>query len=548
MVSSQIEERVRETALASLLGQHPEALFAALGPDGFRIPMPAAVGIEEHQCIPLPVDRASMVDLVVPTDGITVITTWERACGQGMSIGAVRTRTAPDSLKTLVFIDLTHQHGVMLGVLTDRENEHDQVANSLDAQLLVPLSPRTATITKAWNAIITGFDDRATRMLGWAPKEVVGVRSIEFIHREDHERALANWMEMLGQKTSRRLRVRHQCKDGSWLWVELENALHDAPQQKDITVTTQITDISDEMAAHVALAQRERLFRRLAESLPFGLFQIHANGDIVYANERLTAVLGTQPASRLDAQLSTVVEQDRLLLDIALAQTLEHSIDRELEVDIRQPATGELRRCAVTLIGLTDQEGPAGALACLTDITESARMREELRAKATFDQLTGCYNRASTTALLDQALPAGAAAAAAAATTTGVVFVDLEKFKLVNDQYGHAAGDELLTYVGQTLTGQLRDTDVVGRLGGDEFLIICPELNDPGQLMVVAERVVTALRRPVALSCGTLHVGASIGVAYSVGHTESDALIAQADAAMYESKRQGDGKPVLYQA
>ena len=118
-----------------------------------------------------------------------------------------------------------------------------------------------------------------------------------------------------------------------------------------------------------------------------------------------------------------------------------------------------------------------GGVACLADITDAARMRAELEERATVDSLTGCLNRSSVIAAL-------AAMLGDASTTThcrtsragiAVVFVDFNQFKSVNDRFGHAVGDSLLAEVGARLRGVVRGDDVVGRLGGDEFLLVCRE-------------------------------------------------------------------------
>lgn len=541
MTENTTDAHVRDAALDALLSGHPEALVAALSPDGFRVVMPAQIGLPDHQVIPVPVDRATMIDLVASGDAMNVVAAWERAGRHGMAITTVHMRGTPEHPVTLTFIDARHRYGVWIGAFTEHDSATGLSGDALAGPLMVPLRPRTATIWKSSRAIITGIDDRTTRMLGWTAEQMVGLRSTEFIHPDDHERAVANWMEMLSKQQSQRVRLRHRRQDGGWLWVETEHLYQGADDPDDIVVVAQMSDISDEMAAHEAVTQREKLFRRLAESLPIGLLQVDEDGTLVYSNSRLAAILGIPAGATVGEQLATVVDQDRTALHAAFAEVLRHGADQTLEIDIQVPQTHERRRCSVTLIALTDDEGAPGALACVTDITDSARMREELKIKATFDDLTGCYNRASAMAVLDQALAAGAG-------KTGVVFVDLDQFKSVNDSLGHAAGDQLLTFAAHAIRSLLRDDDIVGRIGGDEFLLICQGLEGSGEALAIAERVSDALHQQVPLPEGPVGLRASIGVACSEPGVTSDTLIAHADAAMYESKQHRLGRPVLYGA
>jgi diguanylate cyclase (GGDEF)-like protein/PAS domain S-box-containing protein len=293
------------------------------------------------------------------------------------------------------------------------------------------------------------------------------------------------------------------------------------------------------MAFHEEVSRREQLFRRLAESLPTGVLQVDRDGRIVYANARVAAILGVEGAATLTEQFTSIEDQDRVRLETAVAAALSEGTDHEFDVDLQLPATREPRRCTATVVSLTRSEGCCGALVSIHDITDSARMQEELRARATYDALTGCLNRASVLAALEQALTWSHDQHAT------VIYIDLDKFKHVNDTLGHAAGDELLVHVATCLTGLLRDHDQVGRLGGDEFLVICQHLDNPAQAAAIADRIRALLHAPVTLTAGTVTPGASIGVAIGRTGTSCDDLVARADAAMYQSKRHAQGHVVV---
>ena len=129
------------------------------------------------------------------------------------------------------------------------------------------------------------------------------------------------------------------------------------------------------------------------------------------------------------------------------------------------------RYCSFNIRALTDDVGAVtGAMICVEDVTESVKAREELQALATFDAVTNCYNRASTMSALITMITANDIRGRPA-----VIFVDLDRFKEVNDAFGHVAGDEFLRVVAARLQRGVRSEDVVGRIGGDEFLVLCPE-------------------------------------------------------------------------
>jgi diguanylate cyclase (GGDEF)-like protein len=128
-----------------------------------------------------------------------------------------------------------------------------------------------------------------------------------------------------------------------------------------------------------------------------------------------------------------------------------------------------------------------------------------------------------------------------------VIFVDLDHFKRLNDEQGHAAGDEFLGVVARRLQGAVREDDLVGRIGGDEFLIVCPSVSTATEAVRTAIRIAESLGHEIQLKTTRTRSQASIGVAWSSGpDTDADTLVAQADAAMYESKRRGVGRPVLF--
>jgi len=172
----------------------------------------------------------------------------------------------------------------------------------------------------------------------------------------------------------------------------------------------------------------------------------------------------------------------------------------------------------------------------MRDITERKRAEEELTRQATHDPLTGLPNRALIRDRLNNALHRSRRTGLSVA----LLFVDLDGFKLINGTHGHEAGDELLKSVAARLIEQVRPGDTVARLAGDEFVVLCEQVEQPTSMSVLAERINDTLRQPIDFADSSLFVSASIGIAIGNGSTHSaDDLLRHADTAMYAVKAGG---------
>jgi diguanylate cyclase (GGDEF)-like protein len=185
----------------------------------------------------------------------------------------------------------------------------------------------------------------------------------------------------------------------------------------------------------------------------------------------------------------------------------------------------------------------AGAADILAVALRRLAREERQRHAALHDPLTGLPNRAL---ILDH-LGLALARAPRQSSPVGVLFVDLERFKLVNDTLGHGAGDELLVAVAGRLAGVLRPSDTLGRLGGDEFLVVCEDIGGEADARAVAGRLAAVFRAPFRLAGQDVQVSASIGLAVSKPGSEPAALVGEADAAMYASKHARRQAPVLFE-
>lgn len=217
---------------------------------------------------------------------------------------------------------------------------------------------------------------------------------------------------------------------------------------------------------------------------------------------------------------------------------LHHGDTRLGALDLYRDTPGPLGRAAVD------------AAETLADVTAAyilnARSRIELieasersRMLAMYDTLTGLPNRALFLERLGHAIQRGSRSAKVAA----VLFADLDGFKAVNDGHGHRVGDELLVQVARRLEAVIRPADTLARISGDEFVILCEDLDVEAEAEEIAGRLLDAMKAPFALSEVVVELGVSVGIAESLpGGALSERLLDRADAAMYEAKRDGGGR------
>jgi diguanylate cyclase (GGDEF)-like protein/PAS domain S-box-containing protein len=185
-----------------------------------------------------------------------------------------------------------------------------------------------------------------------------------------------------------------------------------------------------------------------------------------------------------------------------------------------------------------------GLVITLRDVTERRRLEDELRHQAFHDSLTGLANRVLFAERVQHASTRGERTGA----IVGVLFIDLDDFKVVNDTLGHQVGDELLVAVGRRLVGALRPHDTAARLGGDEFAALIEDARDAADVEQVAERIVFALAEPFLIGDNVVNGVASIGVATTADAADAKDLLRQADLALYVAKGAGKGRWRRYQA
>jgi len=272
---------------------------------------------------------------------------------------------------------------------------------------------------------------------------------------------------------------------------------------------------------------------------------IDAEGSVLYASPALERLLGHGPhdLDRFDAGL---IHEDHLAQAQALFQDVltRPSAVRWIEVPLAH-ADGQYRWCEVGVTNMLDDPAVGGLVCNMRDITERRSAREQLTFQAYHDALTRLPNR---WLFLDQ-LERAQVDARMNDQGVGVLFLDVDRFKLVNDSLGHEVGDRMLVVVAERLANCLRPRDIVARFGGDEFTVLLRDLADAEAAVRVADRIMEAMRDPLVFDGHELFASASVGIALSHGGADAAGdLLRQADLAMYVAKEKGRARWELFDA
>ena len=432
----------------------------------------------------------------------------------------------------------------------------------------------------AWISI----NNALCEIVGYTPEELMQVSFPTITHPDDLAADLANLERLArGEIECYQLEKRYLRKDGGSVWVALSVtrkvgedgkseyyigiikdiqarkeaeedllALKRDLEHKVVERTAELVDsnqklnraIELQLQATHALRKREAQLSSIIEVTTEAFISIDQQGRVTAWNPQAEKVFGWSVAEALGAPL------ERLVMPPAMVGAYHQGLQRYLQHGDRgylnqrreitawrrdgTPITVEICVYALNI------DGEQSFSAFLHDITERKRLEAQRELEASRDALTGLLNRRA----MNELLPQAQARADRAGQQLGVLFIDLDGFKAVNDAYGHDAGDRLLQVIGERLSAGVRCTDSVIRPAGDEFVVVLEGLHDgTAEAKAIAEKLLAAISQPVPLAGASAQVGASIGVSvYSPGsHQDVAALLQQADALMYRAKQNGKG-------
>jgi diguanylate cyclase (GGDEF)-like protein/PAS domain S-box-containing protein len=309
-------------------------------------------------------------------------------------------------------------------------------------------------------------------------------------------------------------------------------------------------DVTDRARSEHATKRHAERLSLAAEGANDGLWEWDARTNDLYVSDRWKALLGLSAdasVAKLDDWFARVHPDDAGALHDAMeAAALGERAQVEHQHRLRHQ-DGSYRSVLCRAVSAPSDRKRRRVGGSLTDVTEQVVNQERLRSVGFRDPLTGLRNRTDFLDMLGRRLEAFKRARTA--DRFAVLYLDLDRFKIINDSLGHLAGDELLVGVSRRLESCLRQDDCLGRLGGDEFAMLLATVGDESQANAIAFRIEDALRAPLSVAGRDVFTSASIGIAF--GHREyasPDEIMRDADTAMYHAKAAGKARHELFDA
>ncbi len=426
--------------------------------------------------------------------------------------------------------------------------------SELDARTLALLQESEGRFRRLFEEIpnipVQGYDHHrrvifwnhaSESLYGYTAEEVLG-QLIEDIIIPDSLRdqmvpLIDSWIAGGATIPSGEIQLRH--KDGSLVPVFSSHVVLNNTQGQPEMYCVDL-DLRDRQKAEQALRASEEKYRGIFEKITQGLFQIDATGRYISANPFLVNLLGYESADILKARLT---QPQQLYVDKERYKELQIQLNtqgavRDFESQIYRQ-DGSTLWVRETQTAVRDSHGDLLYYeGRLEDVTLRRQAEERLRYDAIYDKLTGLYNRAYLTEKLAQILVAETRSEQD--ESWAVLFVDLDRFKVINDSLGHIVGDQVLCAVAQRFQGVLRLHDVLARFGGDEFVLLLRGVNKQQDAVQVATRLLASLQKPVSVGDQTFSVKTSVGIAFGKpGYQEATEVLRDADLAMYQAKAQG---------
>lgn len=372
------------------------------------------------------------------------------------------------------------------------------------------------------------------RLLGYTPAEMVGMPVARFTHADDFATE-AVFLEAIarGERDAYQMEKRYLTREGDEVWVDLSVGCLRDERRQPLHLIGVVNDISARKAEQAHLHLMGEVFRHAGEAI----MVTDQRNRIVMVNQAFSVLTGYSPEEvvglnpRLLSAGKTPVSEYRKMW----AAILERGHWQGEIWDKRKDGSVYPKLLSISV--LRDEQGlVTHHIASFTNITEHKEAESRIRYLALHDTLTGLPNRLSLLDRLDLALNT----ARRRREMLGVVFIDLDRFKLINDTLGHHVGDSLLILLAQRLRQCVRASDLIARLGGDEFVVVVTEVQSVEMVVSVVQKILETLRQPYDIEGRMLHSTPSLGLSlFPTDGEDGDTLMRNADAAMYHAKALG---------
>ena len=386
--------------------------------------------------------------------------------------------------------------------------------------------------------------DESSRIFGISLDDKPSVQALlASVVEDDRERVTQELYTAMKEGTYNAM-CRIAVGDGTIRWVETNAEFIYDENGNPVKGIGIVQDLTERVLAEEALRRKDADLNAAQALAHIGSWRLDVGRDVLEWSEETYRIFGVSKGSPLNyaAFLSAIHPDDREKVDYAWRAALQGA---PYEIEHRIVVDGEIKWVRENAQLEADREGNLIAgVGTVQLITERKLYEERLESLANYDPLTGLANRALLMSHLQNAIEQ----ARRSKDEIALIMFDLDRFKDINDSYGHSAGDELLRHVAQQFTSRLREGDMIARLGGDEFAVVLENLSHPEDAGRLAEEMIGMLGIDYKLSGGALiHVGASAGIALFPHHgDDAFTLLQHADAALYKSKAEGRGTYYYY--
>jgi diguanylate cyclase (GGDEF)-like protein/PAS domain S-box-containing protein len=384
-------------------------------------------------------------------------------------------------------------------------------------------------------------NEEAIRQYGYKREEFLKLTIRDIRPREDIPE-LMKFMSENRPKDEVTNCVRHQKKDGTLMEVDV--AAHSLIFGGRPARLCLVTDMTERKRAEIALTESEHRLRTILDSMSEGLLQVDENELILYTNNSVCEMTGYSPEELIGTSWSKLLADEGAEFVTAINERRRKGVSDRYELRIKKKS-GEIIWVIVGGAPIFNADGEmVGSMGVLTDITERKRSEEQLLHDAFHDALTGLANR---TLFMDHLRMTIERGKRERSNMYAVLYLDFDRFKVVNDSLGHAEGDRLLQFIARRLETCTRTGDLVARLGGDEFVILLDGLMDASEALLVAERILADLKTSFDLGGREIVMSTSMGIALSTsGHMRAEDMLRDADIAMYRAKTNGKAQYQIF--